>query len=156
MPGTMSVLDMNSDSDFDTVSDCDADADAEDLREVFINILGHVSGGETLQSPYQNLLDGYHARYVACPCTTPAPGLSPVEADAYHLKLITAVLQFYYGPDYIFVFIPTVPSLEEEPTVAQMSAMFPDERVPYLVQDRFMRDGIVEQLPRPVSLDNLE
>ena len=145
MAETALASDTDTDYDFDTVSDCDADEDVADLHAIVTNILSHVSDDKPLGSEYQALINAYHSRYTACPCT----GLLPSEAETYHLKLIIAVLEFYYGPDYTFTFVADLPLLGEEPSSAQTTAMFPDERVPYQVQFRLVQEGIMEQLPPP-------
>ena len=145
----MSVpTDTDYDSDYDTVSDCDADADIESLYGIVTNIISHVSEKEALGSEYRKLIDAYHERYKTCRCIN----FLPEEADAYHLKLVIAVLESYYGPDYQFIFVANLPALGEEPSDTQMSAMFTDERVPYQVQYRLLQEGIVDQLPRLESI----
>ena len=130
------------DCDYDTVSDCDADVDIDDLYAAATNIIAHVLEGSSLGPEFRALVAGYHERH-ACHCTD----LVSVDADSYHLKLVIAVLELYYGPDYTFLFVPTLPH-GEEPTRAQMAAMLPDERVPYQVQFRLVQEGIMDQLPR--------
>ena len=135
----MPASDTDVDIDYETVSDCDADADIESLYGIVTNILRHVSDGEALGSEYRALIDTYHGRH-ACQCSE----LLPQEADMCHLRLLFAVLESYYGPDYEFIFVADVPTLGEVPSDAQMSAMFPDERVPYQVQYRLLQEGILQ------------
>ena len=67
-----------------------------------------------------------------------------------------SALTHYYGPEYACAFVSDVPSLEEEPSDAQMTAMFPDERVPYQVQYRLIYAGIMSQLPRPERIEDFD
>ena len=151
----MSTLLSDEDTDVDSLSDGDADTVAEDLYDTVINVIGHIVDGTALGPGYFNLLDAYHRRFYCCPCKT---SLSSDEAKVYHLKLLVAVLETYYGPDYTCVFVPDLVaelSSDMAPTDAQVSAMFPDERVPYLLHYRLMEEGIMEQLPALLKLEDL-
>ena len=146
----MSVSGSDTDADYteyDTVSDCDADETIDDVYTAAINIISHVSNNDSLGPEYKALIDGYHKRH-ACQCSS----LLPRDADSYHLKLLSTVLESYYGSDYTAVFVADVPLLAEELTHAQMLAMFPDERVLFQVQFRLIKEGMMDQLPRLEAL----
>jgi hypothetical protein len=127
------------DSGYDTASDCDADAIADDVYDDVVNILE----GKAVGRAFEELMKDYHDRNVsACVCR----GMVPKDADAYHRNLVLGTLEWYYGSDYAVTFVPL--QLLEVPTHTQMSSMFPDERVPYLVQFRLMKNGFMDRLPR--------
>jgi hypothetical protein len=69
------------------------------------------------------------------------------------LKVLFSVLEHYYGSEYTFIFSAVVPTLDEIPSDSQMSAMFPDASIPYQVQYRLVQEGVMDALPRLVSIE---
>ena len=145
---TASGCDAESDRGYDTTSDCDADDDIDGLHAAVMNVIDFVTKGTPLGLEFRELIDRYHARRVDCECCA----LCANSADLYHSRLLTAILESYYGPDYAFVFNTDLSDLGPglEPTDAQKSAMLPDECVPFLVQRRLEQAGIMDGLPRLV------
>ena len=145
---TASNCDAESDRGDDTASNCDADDEIDGLHAAVINVIDFVTKGTPLGFEFRELIDRYHARRADCECYT----LCSNNADLYHSRLLTAMLESYYGSDYAFVFNTDLSDLGPglKPTDAQMSAMLPDECVPCLVQHRLEQAGIMEALPRLV------
>jgi hypothetical protein len=140
----------NSDSDgnvsnYDTDTDTDADAEADAFSDDVYNVVVDIITGKAVGRAFQTLIDDFHDRHAAfCACR----GMLPTEAETHHVKLLLGALEWYYGEDYAVVFNP--PLGLEAPTSTQISSMFPDERVPYLVQFRLIKHGFMDRLPRLV------
>jgi len=144
--------DSNSDSDgnvsnYYTDDDSDADADADAISDDVYNVVVDILTGKPVGRAFQTLIDDFHDRHAAfCACR----GMLPTEAEAHHVKLLLGALEWYYGEDYAVVFNP--PLGLEAPTTTQISSMFPDERVPYLVQFRLIKHGFMDRLPRLIVI----
>ena len=69
-----------------------------------------------------------------------------------------ATLETFYGPEYTVVFTQDLSGFGDSvvPTSAQISALLPDERVPFQVQSRLVREGIMEPLPPLVPIEQGE
>jgi len=149
---TASDCDADIDYGYDTVSDCDADESIDELYAAVMNVVHYVTAGTPLGLEFRVLIDRYHARlHAECECR----GLSSQAADLYHSQLLMMILESYYGPEYAVVFdadLSGLGSRGQEPSDAQISAMLPDERVPYMVQYRLVREGIMDELPRLIPL----
>jgi len=142
--------DSDADTGYDTCSDCDADVAIEDLYVAVTNVIDHLVNGVPLGTEFRTLIDEYHARHGDCPCSSSSSN----DADWYHVQLFIAVLESYYGPEYTLVFVADFPGpgWGTTPTQAQLSMMFPDERVPYQVQYRLLQQGVMEHLPSLESI----